>query len=389
MDIIYDALFYLIQAIHSGLEALGLTGSYGLAIILMTVGIRLLLWPLNTTQTRSMQKMQELQPKLKALQDRFKDNPQKMQQEMMAFYAANKFNPFAGCLPMIVQLPIFIGLYGMLISPNFLAVAGQEQFLFIDNLSRTLVSHAGPSLDHTLNVDTNDKFVTQSTIDVTFESGTTTSYPVRDTRKVLQINPSPLIPGDAMTVTLDAKYLGQDGFPEAFVKRIKTAEMVVVNDTTKEVERLTFTPQAPQTVVNGGAAETTTPEAEAAPNPTDLSWRLADTVPTIVGETSFNMGMVALIALYGVLTVLYQRLMSGNNPAASGPQAQLMKLMPLMFVGVLFFIPIPAGVLLYLLATMLMMFLQTVWVKWQDDKEKANNAPSASRQVVDINASKA
>lgn len=354
------------------LEAIGLDSSYGLAIIIMTIGFRLILWPLNTAQTRSMKKMQELQPKIKDLQDRFKDNPQKMQQEMMSFYAANKFNPFAGCLPMIIQLPIFIGLYGMLISPNFLAVAGQEQFLFIDNLSRTLISHAGPSLDHTINVDTNDKFVTESNIKVTFDSGTTTTYPVRDTRKVLNVSPDPLIPGDEMTISLDNKYLGKEGFPEAFVKKVKTAELVVVNDTTKEVERLRLTPSAP---AEDSDTEVTDPSA--------LAWQLKDTLPTIVGETTFNMDMVALIALYALFTVLYQRLMSGNS-TATGPQAQLMKLMPLMFVGVLFFIPIPAGVLLYLLATMLMMFVQTLWVKWSDDKEEANNQPKASKQVIDI-----
>src|SRR4051812_33503075 len=92
----------------------GVVHSYGLAIIILTVGIRLLLWPMNTQQTASMRKMTELQPKLKALQAKHKDDPVKMQQAMMQFYSENKFNPMAGCLPMLIQLPIFIGLYAAL-----------------------------------------------------------------------------------------------------------------------------------------------------------------------------------------------------------------------------------------------------------------------------------
>lgn len=376
MNIIYDALFFLIQSIHNLLEGLGLEGSYGLAIILLTVGIRLVLWPLNTAQTRSMKKMQELQPKLKALQEKHKDNPQQMQKELVSFYAENKFNPFGGCLPMIIQLPIFIGLYGMLISPNFLAVAGQEKFLFVDGLSQTLVSHAGPSNDNTLDVEPNDKFVTESNIDVVFNSGAMGRYPVRDTRKVLNISPIPLIPGEDMTVSLDSRYLGQEGFAEGFIKRIKRARLVVVNDATKEVETLTLTPSNP----------TTTTQDETQLSPNSLAWQLQQNVPTRQGETEVHMGIVWLIALYAILTILYQKVMSGNATAGmSGPQAQLMKLMPLLFVGVLFFIPIPAGVLLYLLVTMLMMFLQTLWVRTQDDK--ATPAPNAKNQVVDIKAS--
>ncbi len=370
MDIINNALFYLLQLIKEFQDNLGLAGGYALAIVLLTMGIRLILWPLNNTQTRSMKKMQELQPKLKQLQEKFKDSPQQMQAEMMKFYAEHKFNPLAGCLPMLIQLPIFIGLYGMLISPNFLAVAGHETIFGFGHLSQTLTSHAGAANDNIMDVEANDKFVTANTLTVDFDSGTTAEYPIRDARKVLQVNPQPLIPGEPMTITLNARHLGKDGFAESFVKLIKSAQLVMVNDGTKEVETLHFAP--------------TDMAAAAADNPSAQGWTLASTVPTQLGEKEVHKGMLLLIGLYALVTVLYQQVMQSGAAVADNPQAKLMKFMPLMFVGVLFFIPIPAGVMLYLIVTMVMMFLQTLWVKVTDDKAKAALGPSAGSQVVDI-----
>jgi len=83
-------------------------GSYGMAIVLLTVIIRLVMWPLSVSQQRSMVKTQQLAPKLKELQERYKSNPQMMQKKIAEFYKEHSFNPFAGCFPMLIQLPIFI-----------------------------------------------------------------------------------------------------------------------------------------------------------------------------------------------------------------------------------------------------------------------------------------
>src|SRR5574344_2875584 len=91
-----------------------MVGSFGIGIILLTVVIRLAMWPLGVSQQRSMRMMQTLQPKLKAIQDRYKNNPQVMQQKMMEFYKEHKFNPMAGCFPLLIQMPIFILLYSAL-----------------------------------------------------------------------------------------------------------------------------------------------------------------------------------------------------------------------------------------------------------------------------------
>ena len=85
--------------------------NYGVAIILLTLLVRLILYPLTLNQTKSMVKMQKIQPKMKAIQDRYKDDPQKMNEEVMKLYAKEKVNPLGGCLPLLLQLPIIMALY--------------------------------------------------------------------------------------------------------------------------------------------------------------------------------------------------------------------------------------------------------------------------------------
>ena len=116
------------------LKMLSIAGSYGIGIILLTVIVRAFMWPLGLSQQRSMRMMQMLQPKMKAIQERYKSNPQMMQQKMMEFYKEHKFNPMAGCFPLLIQMPIFILLYSTLMSPQFIQMAGDSQFLFIKSL---------------------------------------------------------------------------------------------------------------------------------------------------------------------------------------------------------------------------------------------------------------
>ncbi len=89
-------------------------GSWGWSIVLLTVLVRAVLVPLTVKQFRSMQRLQQLQPQLKAIQAKYKDDKQRQQQEMMKFYKENQVNPFASCLPLVAQLPVFISLFYML-----------------------------------------------------------------------------------------------------------------------------------------------------------------------------------------------------------------------------------------------------------------------------------
>ena len=92
----------------------GWFGDYGLAIIAMTIVFRLLLMPLTMKQLKSSARMQVLQPKLTEIQERYADDPVRMQEEMRRFQAENNFNPLGGCLPMLLQWPIFFALFGAL-----------------------------------------------------------------------------------------------------------------------------------------------------------------------------------------------------------------------------------------------------------------------------------
>lgn len=93
--------------------------SYGWAIVALTLLIRIIVWPLVASSTRSMQKMARLQPKLKALQEKYKDNPQLFQQKTMEFWQKNKANPIGGCLPTLVQLPVLFALFACFTGPPF------------------------------------------------------------------------------------------------------------------------------------------------------------------------------------------------------------------------------------------------------------------------------
>src|SRR3954454_19662402 len=88
--------------------------SWGLSIILLTIVVRALLLPLAVKQFRSMQALQRIAPHLKVLQEKYKDDKQRLQQETMKFYQEHKVNPFASCLPLVAQLPVFLSLFYML-----------------------------------------------------------------------------------------------------------------------------------------------------------------------------------------------------------------------------------------------------------------------------------
>ena len=91
--------------------------NYGLAIILLTIAVRILLLPLSIKQTRSMREMQKIQPEVKKIQAKHKGDRQKMNEEMMALYKEHGVNPFGGCLPLLMQMPVFIALYRLISTP--------------------------------------------------------------------------------------------------------------------------------------------------------------------------------------------------------------------------------------------------------------------------------
>jgi YidC/Oxa1 family membrane protein insertase len=122
-----DALLAALQFFHD------FAGDWGLAIVLLTLVIRLAMIPLTVKQTRSMHEMQRIQPKIKQIQKKHKDDKQKQQEEMMKFYQDNKVNPFGGCLPLLLQMPVFIALFTVL--RNAEELAGEHFWIILPDLS--------------------------------------------------------------------------------------------------------------------------------------------------------------------------------------------------------------------------------------------------------------
>jgi len=110
-----------------------LIGSWGLAIIMVTITVKLIFYPLSNAQYRSFAKMRTIQPKITALKERIGDDKQKMSQAMMELYKKEKVNPLGGCLPLLVQMPVFIALYWVLLETVELRHA--EFYLWIHDLS--------------------------------------------------------------------------------------------------------------------------------------------------------------------------------------------------------------------------------------------------------------
>lgn len=116
MDSVFGWLFDIIGALLAFFYSL--IPNFGVAIILLTLFVMLLLYPLTAKQAKSMIAMQRVQPEIKKLQQKYKHDRQKLNEELMKFYQENKINPLAGCLPLLVQLPIFFSLFRVLRDPQ-------------------------------------------------------------------------------------------------------------------------------------------------------------------------------------------------------------------------------------------------------------------------------
>nr|WP_198983838.1 membrane protein insertase YidC [Herbaspirillum sp. ASV7] len=110
LTVIAEPIFWLMTHIHN------LVGNWGWTIILLTVLIKLIFFPLSAASYRSMAKMKAVSPKMQAIRERHKSDPQAMNREMMALYKTEKINPLGGCLPIAIQIPVFISLYSVLLA---------------------------------------------------------------------------------------------------------------------------------------------------------------------------------------------------------------------------------------------------------------------------------
>ncbi len=126
-------LLQILIAMAEQLSSLGITASFGVAILLVTVVIKLIFFPLANKSYKSMSKMKALQPKMTEIREKFGDDKQKMQQELMAMYKRERVNPVSGCLPIALQIPVFFALYKVL----FISIEMRQQpfYGWIEDLS--------------------------------------------------------------------------------------------------------------------------------------------------------------------------------------------------------------------------------------------------------------
>jgi len=131
------ALLLLLNAVHS------LIPSYGASIVVLTIAIKLAFWPLTSASTRSMKRMSTLQPQLNAIREKYKSDPTKMNQKTMEYMKEHRINPMAGCLPLLLTFPVFIGFFFML--RTAIELRG-ESFLWCCDLSRPDSVYVVPGL---------------------------------------------------------------------------------------------------------------------------------------------------------------------------------------------------------------------------------------------------
>mgnify|MGYP001079928370 FL=1 len=339
-----------------------LVGSYGLAIILLTIIVRAAMWHLNVQQQRSMKMMQALQPKMKAIQDRYQSNPQVMQQKMMEFYKEHKFNPMGGCLPLLIQMPIFILLYSALISPQFIQVAGDQHFLFIKSLATTMRATAGISENGTLGAAKGDKFILGNTATVYLPGETIKNVKLTDPAQAVEIV-GELEPGKDVQLQVSLNHFSKLKFDQ--INKIQKADLTITNSNIRENETITFVRD--ENVENG---------------------ILTATVPTTPVNKTLHWDVILLIALFAVTMFISQKIMMAMNktdttdPTQQALQKSMGTFMPLMIIATFVIIPIPAGVLLYLITSNVIQIIQTVIINKQIDDEQAKKKEAVNDEEL-------
>lgn len=323
-------------------------GSYGVAIIVLTLIMRAIIWPLNVSQQRNMRAMQALQPKMKAIQERYKSNPQLMQQKMMEFTKEHNFNPMGGCLPMLIQMPIFILLYSSLMSPQFIQIAGDSQFLFIKRLDTTLRANAGISNDGKMGTSKYDVFVPGKVARVFIGDEVLDNVKIRDPKKAMEVQ-GEIVPGEELDLKISLDHLD---LKFSQLEKVTKAEVTVTDVNTRENELVTFDRK---------------------------DGLLVASVPTVEIKKAFHWDIFALIIIFALTMLLSQKLMmamstSGKNaqdmdPAQAAIQKSMGTFMPIMIIATFIMIPIPAGVFIYLIVSNIVQVIQTVVVNKQMDKE--------------------
>ncbi len=335
-----------------------LVGNWGVAIIILTLIIRFALWPANVSQQKSMKTMQMVQPKIKLIQERYKSNPEMMQQKMMEFWKENKVNPMAGCLPMLIQLPIFILLYSALMSPYFIEQAGNADFLFVKRLDATIRSNAGLSNDGKFQVERYVRLQSGKVAKVFLKDGKILDdVKIQNPQKAVTVQ-GEITPGEPIDLKLQMDNLNLNF---ATLNNIQKVEVKVSNAQTRETENVTFNRTG------------------------DI---LTAQVSTIKAVETIHYDVIFLLVLFVLTMVLMQKVMmaqtktQNQDPQQAAIQKSMTTVMPVMITVTFLFVPIPAGVLLYLVTSNIFQIVQTVIINKQLEKEDENKKTNSAKEAV-------
>ena len=302
---------------------------------------------------------------MKRIQERFKSDPNRMQAEMMEFYKKHNFNPMKGCLPLIIQMPIWILLYSALISPQFIALVNEKNFhssfLFIKRLDATLRGTTGQSNDGEFQINgKNDMFIiNKDKVNIKLIDGTEIENVKTNSKKALVVM-GDIEPGQDVDFKISLDNL--EGLKYAQLEKVQSAKVSVSDRTTREVEDIEF--------VRDG----------------DI---LKATIPTSKNSEGMHYDVLLLILIFGLTMYGAQKLMMTTQKTQElDPQQQAMQkmmgfTMPIMLTATFIFIPIPAGVLLYLVVSNFFQVFQTFVINKQLDAEELKKKEEIDNRLSD------
>jgi YidC/Oxa1 family membrane protein insertase len=338
-----------------------LTKSYGWAIILLTVAVRILVWPLVAKSTQSMQKMAKLQPHLKAIQDRYKDNPELYQKKTAEFMAKNRINPVSGCLPLLIQTPIVIALYATFSGPPFGDKIIDVKVNAVDKTHAQEVKQAETSSQ-------NSPYVAAD--------GT-------PAKVVVFPGESTVLEGDS--VTFGTRTVAGE-LPAGFLPEWKVISPPVKEDKPTADAGDNKGKEEPGKVSEIKSEIATIDKDGKVTFPRVGEYHVQAKIPGIAKHESFgpiselgkvsqglamlqpkNWDSLILVLLFGFTMFLSQKVMAvAPKPAENGQldeqqviQQQTAQMMPLIITGTFMFIPMPTGVLLYFVLANVIQTLQS------------------------------
>lgn len=368
--ITYSVFIPLLGSIHKILGGMGLL-SYGWAIVFLTAGVKLILTPLTFKQIKSARKMQAVQPKLKTLQadfkkreERLKNDPQKLnqarmdfQQKMMGFYKENDINPLGGCLPLLIQMPILLGLFWTFSGSPF-----QEKPIMVDvKVVAEAEAHKKnikPYGKGEIFVDANgDKArITLNAKKITMVEGEEFTIIASKTEGEASFDPA----------AIKWEYFGGDQASEAIALDASKLNGTATIKALKAGEKAKLQALLPKTTKH------------------DSFFFISDLGDMGVMDKKtkrVNYDIVILVLLFGISIWLSTKLNAPKpvelkpgevEDAQAAMQKSMTTMMPIMMTGMMFFVPLPAGAFLYMIVSSFIQAAQTFFAQKRYDVKFAH-----------------